>query len=53
MHSVLLAAQLQLFEREYEMVIYNEPSHSLPFKYFDSFDRMFAWFEQHKRKPVK
>lgn len=53
MHSVLLAAQLQLFEKEYEMVIYNEPSHSLPFKYFDSFDRMFAWFEQHKRKPVK
>jgi dipeptidyl aminopeptidase/acylaminoacyl peptidase len=47
-HSLRLATQLQTFDKEYALVVYNEPSHSLPFKYFDSYERMFAWFEAHK-----
>jgi dipeptidyl aminopeptidase/acylaminoacyl peptidase len=47
--SLKLAEQLQKFEKEYSLIIYNEPSHSLPFKYFDSYDQMFKWFDKHKK----
>jgi dipeptidyl aminopeptidase/acylaminoacyl peptidase len=49
MQTILMAEQLQKFEKEYEMVIYNEPSHSLPFSQFDSFDRIINWFNRHKK----
>jgi dipeptidyl aminopeptidase/acylaminoacyl peptidase len=49
-HSLRLAERLQLFKKEYSLIIYDEPSHSLPFKYFDSYERMFEWFEKHKKK---
>lgn len=48
--SIKLAAELQKFGKEYSLIIYNEPSHSLPFKYFDSYEQMFKWFEKHKHK---
>ena len=47
--SIKLAAELQKFGKEYSLIIYSEPSHSLPFKYFDSYDRMFEWFDKHKK----
>ncbi len=46
--SLKLAEQLQKFGKEYSLIIYNEPSHSLPFKYFDSYEQMFKWFDKHK-----
>lgn len=45
-----MAAKLQEYNKEYALIIYNEPSHSLPFSQFDSFDQMFAWFDKHKKK---
>lgn len=45
-----MATKLQEFNKEYEMNISDEPSHSLPFSQFDSYDKMFAWFEKHKTK---
>lgn len=45
-----MATKLQEFNKEYSMIIYDEPSHSLPFSQFDSFDQMFAWFDKHKKK---
>jgi dipeptidyl aminopeptidase/acylaminoacyl peptidase len=50
-HSLRLATQLQANNKEYALIVYNEPSHSLPFKYFDSYERMFEWFEAHKVGP--
>lgn len=47
--SLEIAEKLQQYNKEYEMVIYNEASHSLPFRYFDSFDRICNWFQQHKK----
>lgn len=51
MHALKLAAKLQEYKKEYALVIYDEPSHSLPFSQFDSYDRMFRWFDKHKKKP--
>jgi hypothetical protein len=45
-----LAEQLQAFKKPYSLIVYDEPSHSLPFKHLDSFERMFQWFEKHKMK---
>ena len=45
-----MANKLQEYNKEYSMIIYNEPSHSLPFSQFDSFEQMFAWFDNHKKK---
>lgn len=50
MHAIKMAAKLQEYKKEYALVIYDEPSHSLPFSQFDSYDRMFAWFSGHKKK---
>ncbi len=47
--SIKMAEQLQKFGKEYSLIIYDEPSHSLPFKYFDSYDQMFKWFDKHKK----
>ncbi len=49
-NALIMATKLQEFNKEYEMIIYDEPSHSLPFSQFDSYDKMFAWFEKHKTK---
>lgn len=49
-NALLMATKLQAFNKEYELIIYDEPSHSLPFSQFDSYDKMFAWFEKHKTK---
>jgi len=51
--SLKLAEQLQKFGKEYSLIIYDEPSHSLPFKFFDSYDQMFKWFEKHKQGNFK
>lgn len=48
-----VANKLQEFGKEYSMIIYDEPSHSLPFSQFDSFDQMFKWFDKHKVKKMK
>ena len=48
--AIKVASKLQEFNKEYEMIIYDEPSHSLPFSQFDSYDKIFAWFEKHKKK---
>ena len=50
-NSLRLAERLQFYKKEYSLIIYDEPSHSLPFKYFDSYERMFAWFDKHKKSP--
>ena len=51
-HSLRLAERLQFFKKPYALIVYDEPSHSLPFKYFDSYERMFAWFEKHKKPKI-
>jgi dipeptidyl aminopeptidase/acylaminoacyl peptidase len=51
--SLKLAEQLQRFGKEYSLIIYDEPSHSLPFKFFYSYDQMFKWFEKHKHTHSK
>jgi|JI10StandDraft_1071094.scaffolds.fasta_scaffold386178_1 dipeptidyl aminopeptidase/acylaminoacyl peptidase len=51
-NALIMATKLQEFNKEYEMIIYDEPSHSLPFSKFDSYDKMFAWFEKHKEKTT-
>ncbi len=43
-----VANKLQEYGKEYSLIVYNELSHSLPFKYFDSFEQMFKWFDKHK-----
>lgn len=48
-NALMLATKLQEHNKEYSLIIYNEPSHSLPFSQFDSYDQMFKWFEKHKR----
>lgn len=48
--ALQMAEQFQLFGKSYSLIIYDEPSHSLPFSQFDSFDQMFIWFEKHKKK---
>ncbi|MBP6826219.1 MAG: prolyl oligopeptidase family serine peptidase [Saprospiraceae bacterium] len=49
-NSLRLAERLQFFKKPYSLIVYDAPSHSLPFKYFDSYERMFEWFEKYKRK---
>jgi dipeptidyl aminopeptidase/acylaminoacyl peptidase len=49
-NALIMASKFQELNKEYEMIIYNEPSHSLPFAHFDSYDKMFSWFEKHKNK---
>ena len=47
-HALRLAERLQFFKKPYALIVYDEPSHSLPFKYFDSYERIFKWFEKYK-----
>ena len=49
--ALKIADKLQEFGKEYALIIYDEPSHSLPFSQFDSYEQMFRWFEKHKAKP--
>ncbi len=49
-NALKMADKLQEFNKEYSLIVYDEPSHSLPFKYFDSYDQMFKWFNKHKIK---
>lgn len=42
--------KLQEYNKVYKAIIYDEPSHSLPFSQFDSYDQMFIWFERFKNK---
>ena len=48
--ALKMANKLQEYNKEYALIIYDEPSHSLPFSQFDSYDQMFAWFDKHKKK---
>lgn len=48
-HALRLAQQLQHHGKEYQLIIYDEESHSLPFRYFDSFNQILSWFERHKK----
>jgi dipeptidyl aminopeptidase/acylaminoacyl peptidase len=48
-NALEMAARLQEYNKEYSLIIYDEPSHSLPFKYFDSYDQMFNWFNKRKK----
>jgi len=48
--ALKMAFKLQEYGKEYSMIIYDEPSHSLPFSQFDSYDQMFKWFGKHKTK---
>jgi dipeptidyl aminopeptidase/acylaminoacyl peptidase len=47
-NALKMAEQLQQLNKDYALIIYDEPSHSLPFSQFDSYDQMFKWFEKHK-----
>lgn len=47
--ALKMAAKLQEYNKEYSMIIYDEPSHSLPFSQFDSYEQMFIWFDKHKK----
>ena len=47
-NALIMATKLQEKNMQYELIIYDEPSHSLPFSKFDSYDKMFDWFEKHK-----
>lgn len=45
-----MANKLQEFGKSYALIVYDEPSHSLPFSQFDSFEQIFRWFDTHKKK---
>lgn len=47
--AIKMIQQLQKYNKEYSAILYDEPSHSLPFTHFDSFTQMFKWFEKHKK----
>ncbi len=47
--AIKMIQQLQKYNKEYSAILYDEPSHSLPFTHFDSFIQMFKWFEKHKK----
>ena len=49
-NAIKIVEKLQEFGKEYSVIIYDEPSHSLPFSQFDSCDQLFKWFEKHKIK---
>jgi len=51
-NALKLTDKLQEYNKEYSLIIYDEPSHSLPFKYFDSYEQMFKWFEKHKKPKI-
>lgn len=53
MDAIKMAEQLQLFDKSYQLIIYDEPSHSLPFSQFDSYDQMIRWFNKHMKTPAK
>lgn len=48
-NALKMADKLQEYNKAYSLIIYDEPSHSLPFRYFDSYDQMFKWFDRHKK----
>lgn len=50
---LMMATELQKYKKEYSLIIYNKKSHALPFKYFDSYDRIIEWFDLHKRKNCR
>lgn len=47
--SLQLAQLLQQAKKEYALKIYSQKSHSLPFRYFDSYDEIISWFDVHKK----
>lgn len=47
--SLQLAEALQKAGKEYSLKIYSIKSHSLPFRFFDSYDEIINWFNTHKR----
>lgn len=49
-NALKMAEQLQLLNKDYSLIIYDEPSHSLPFSQFDSYEQMFLWFNKHKNR---
>lgn len=52
-NAIRIADKLQQYNKEYALIIYSEPSHSLPFKYFDSYIQMFKWFDKYKKERLK
>ena len=46
--SLALGARLQALGKAFSLKIYDEKSHSLPARHFDSYDEIAAWFERHR-----
>ena len=47
--ALLMAKALQEAGRPYQLKIYNNKSHSLPSKAFDSADEVISWFKMHMK----
>lgn len=48
-HALQMAEELQKANKEYQLKVYNEKSHSLPFQYFDSHEEILDWFKKHMK----
>ena len=47
MGAIELAKQLESYNKEYKIKIYDKKSHSLPYSKFDSFQEIITWFKSH------
>ncbi|MCX2764981.1 alpha/beta hydrolase family protein [Aquimarina muelleri] len=48
-HAIEMAGELEKANKEYQLKVYNEKSHSLPFQYFDSHEEISDWFKKHMK----
>ncbi len=45
-HALEMASALQTSKKQYQLKIYEEKSHSLPYQYFDSYVEIVDWFKK-------
>lgn len=45
--AIEMVGELQKANKEYQLKVYNEKSHSLPFQYFDSHQEIVDWFKKY------
>lgn len=47
--AIELVKQLESFDKEYKLKIYDKKSHGLPYSKFDSFEEIIEWFKSHMK----
>lgn len=48
-NALKMAQALQVHDKEYQLKIYNQKSHGLPYSKFDSFEQITEWFKAHMK----